>query len=205
MRRHMLIYAIICLIIVLSSVSAKEIEVKKVKCYYFNDILKGQAETEVVIHYLYSPDNPFHDHLFLIFTFSEVVVPLDSIRRNELIGYIDKYKEWNIQASNQNVELDKNIGKLELPMAFYFGSELHIDSWAIMKLHFLSHTPKKHQFCMIFDELQSRSNEYISKKPETIYFWWNEIMAIREALTDSTMNKYREIERKKRETEEDFK
>jgi hypothetical protein len=103
-----------------------------------------------------------------------------------LIDYIDKYLSWHKQAIKNKEKLQKNIGEFEYYLSWYIVDTWHYESTfvkgSIGTLTFFSQNIKKHQLVFSFSKSYDKHNKYITKKPETLYFNYNDIIKLRRTL-----------------------
>ena len=170
---------------------------------YYNDVWKRQYDMATRIDYDQEKDAfDFYikENLYLTgFTLSRK-------EADSLIALIDKYKEWNLKASKKGVTLEKEIGKFESEGTFWkigngdwsFGYGVNITAI------FFSQSEKIHQLVISFPKFKSKYNEYLSHKPETIYFGFKEAMKLREALTEESVQSFLKKAKKQAEIDAEF-
>src|ERR1043166_5598055 len=145
-------------------VTAKEIVISKGEIYKYNDLFKHMSPCEYSLRYdtddktlgIYFPNNVIQSAFFF-----------NDEQRLKLIGYIDKYKEWNKQAKVDKVKLEKEIGKFRGRGFWNYGGD-----WESTGLErditvlFFSQTTKTHQMVLQFEKWVSNRNEYITLNPD---------------------------------------
>lgn len=170
---------------------------------YYNDVWKQQYDMAMRIDYdeqKKSFDFYIQENLYLTgFT-------LTRDQADSLITLIDKYKEWNLKASKKGVTIEKEIGKFESSNTFW---KIGNGDWSFgygtdLSATFFSQTPKIHQLVVFFPKFKSKYNEYLTHKPETIYFSFEQAMKLRKALTKKSVQIFLEKAKKQAEIESEF-
>lgn len=169
---------------------------------YYNDVWKTQSKLDFDIYYDEKKD-------VFDFYFKEPMYlsnfNLSRGQADKLIDYLDKYKEWNIKASNKGVKLEKEIGTIYTKStAWRLGDSWHFGGGQAIRLSFFSQNTQKHQLVIQFPRLKDRNNSYSRHKPETLYFWYKDAMKLRKALTRAEVNRHIARTRKKEALEAEF-
>lgn len=184
-------------------VFAKEYTVRSgLKANIWNDFLKGLVSQSM--HFSYDNENKVL-LWYVDYPISPIAISISDNHRVELLNHIKKYKEWNKKASAKGMKLEKEIGTLPATKVWFkSGNDWTRDNSGIVHVKFFSQSPQKHQLIIYLEELQSVFNEYVTSKPETLYLWWNEVIALENALSNKAVESYITEVNKKESIEKDF-
>ena len=169
----------------------------------FNDVWNRQFDARMRIDY--DKDDDWF-HIYIYETMDTTGFALTREQADALIESLDKYKEWNIKASSKSVTLEKEIAKVSSAGGFWqtgktdwrFGTSFELTAL------FFSQSPQIHQYVIVFPRFQQKDNEYLSHKPETIYFGYKEAIKLRNALTRASVKSFLVEAKKQAEIEAEF-
>lgn len=184
-------------------VIAKEYTVKTgLKTNVWNDILDHLISQKM--HFSY--DTESQSLLWYVdYPIFPIAISLKDTVRRTLLEYIQKYKEWNRKASRKGIRVDKKIGDLPSTTIWFKYGDDWIEDNVMTHVGFFSQSPQRHQLVIYFPKLRSMYNEFITYKPDTLYFWWNEVIDLEKAISDKALKKYIDEVKKKQSVEKDFK
>jgi hypothetical protein len=166
--------------------------------YIYNDVYKRFNKTEVSlgckpkenIVQIY-----FKDYLNLN------CLELSDNDRVLLISYLNKYIEWNSTAIKNKDKFEKTIGKFQYYLywlsAGKWYSQGKFTNGNTAQADFLSQSNIRHQFVLFFTESKHWDNEFISKKPETLYFEYEDAVNLLKKLDLSYIKNKITLETKK--------
>jgi hypothetical protein len=208
-----LFFIVVLILISINNSVAFDYEVKRgLKFNVWNEIWKTMRERELAVRY-----DIDKDIVSLRFDLGECVeIKMNKSKRDELFAIIAKYKEWNKKASQKKVKLEKEIDHLtNCDIFFKFAGEWRevkkkyftqsaTDFFPAVRFLFFSQTPERHQLVIDFGELIDSESEYYNFKTEPIYLWWNEVIAVENALNENSIEKYKKQILKQVEIEESF-
>jgi hypothetical protein len=173
-----------------------------IKPKQYNEVWKQQFDSEFLVRY----DD--RDREFLFYSNEAIAVfgfCLNSTQVDSLVSIIEKYKEWNIKASKKEVKLDKEIAKLPTKYTFCkMGDDWSVGPSIDISVYFFSQTPKVHQLVFLFPKFTSRTNEYDTHKGETLYFNWDNALAMIEIFSDKYFGNFMINLEKQKAIDEEF-
>lgn len=166
----------------------EEIYCKEITPTHFNDVWGEHIESKFQINYD-EPDGEF------IFYLSEAITTfafsLTRAEADSLVSRVEKYKAWNIKASQKEVKLQKEIGTFKTKWTGWkLGDDWSFGPGCDVSIVFFSQTEDVHQLVFVFPKVTSRSNEYDTHKAETIYFGWDDAKLLGEVLAASAVDKW---------------
>ena len=108
-----------------------------------------------------------------------------------------------------NVKLNKTIDAITpRPKYIHFtsGNEWRNNKYVLefISLKFFSQTPDKHQLLIDIPKLEDIQDEFITYDPEQLYLWWDEVIALENAISDNAVKNYISEVKKKQNIEEEF-
>jgi hypothetical protein len=122
-----------------------------------------------------------------------------------VLSNINKYIEWNSKAISKNVSLEKTISFINLQIVFSFGEEYHASKEVNRaEFKFLSQSNKRHFLCIIFPNVISKKNRFLSKKVETMYFDINQAITFKKMLSSHKIKLMIDAHNKKNKIAEGF-
>jgi len=133
-------------------------------------------------------------------------VTLNDENRSVLAQYVNKYFEWNKLAVTENTTLEKEIGRISVPITWRANNS---DEWyrgdVDVAVGFFSQNAKRHQLTISFSEAKASVNYYITNKLETIYFDKDDVDKLSDLLSIDRIKKEIEKKKSKANTEAKFK
>nr|WP_320049773.1 hypothetical protein [uncultured Desulfuromonas sp.] len=174
-----------------------------IKPKHYNDVWKKQYDSATRIDY--DPEKDTFD-FYIKESLYLVGFTLSRAQANDLIQAIDKYKEWNIKASNKGVTLEKEISQFQSSGTFWqvgngdwsFGDGVNIST------QFFSLNTKVHQLVIFFPKFVSKYNQYSSHRPDELYFSYSEALKLRDALKPEEVSKFMVKAKKQAEIDAEF-
>lgn len=176
---------------------------ESIKPKQYVDILKTQTVSGFCINY---DDSDGKFRFWSLETMGPIVFDADLVFIDSMIKIIEKYKEWNIKASAKGIKIDKTISKLWTGKAYWkWGDEWHFSAPIEITFWFLSLTEQKHQLVLAFSKMQSKYNEYLDHRPETLYFDYGEAMKLKNAFSKDKFELFIKKIKKDKMIEDEFK
>ena len=133
-------------------------------------------------------------------------ITLNDENRSVLVQYINKYFEWNKLAIKENTTLEKEIGRINVPLNWRANNS---DEWyrgdVDITVGFFSQNAGRHQLTIAFSEAKASVNYYITNKLETIYLDKNDVDKLSNLLSIEVIKKEVEKQNAKATTEAKFK
>lgn len=172
------------MIVVLFSIPshAQFIALGNMLSYYYNDVWDQFDEYQVQ-----SGGEFYQDELYLVLIskplMMEYTIALNTKQRQELLGAIQKYKEWRQIAIENQVEHAKVIQTMPLYMMKQSG---FTDNQALnpsVILKFISNSPQEHLFVFDFPELTT-DNEYLNIEVEAIFLTYDSVNSLENLLQE---------------------
>lgn len=203
MKKVILALAILILLQNSAALGDEETYCESIKPTQYNEIWSKHFESDFKINY--DPDDDtfvfYSDETLTIFGFV-----IDRSQADSLMSIIDKYKDWNIKASNKKVKLEKEIASFPVKFIFWkMGDEWSVDTSSRVSAYFFSQTDQVHQLVFIFPKAVSINNEYDTHTGEPLYFDWNNALELRRVLTRASVNNFIEEVKKQAKIESEFK
>ena len=128
---------------------------------------------------------------------------LNRDQADSLISVIDKYKRWNLKASEMGVELEKEIAPVPVNRTLWRkGGEWFRGPKTDLTVYFFSQSEDTHQLVLTSPKLASSGNAY---QAEPLYFDWTNALELRRAIGPDVMNKFLSRARTKEEIAAEFK
>lgn len=170
----------------------------------YNEFLNRSLPTQFFISM--DEENPGVAGIMINETIYKALILIDEPRRNRIISIINKYIEWNKQASANNVNLEKEIDTVNVTdICFSLGNENYVAYSADIKFSFSSENTKTHRLGIDFEEFHGRQNEFVTFKPQDLYLNYSSAVKLRDALTDESLNKSIANMKKEKAISEQFK
>ncbi|PLW80817.1 hypothetical protein C0585_00630 [Candidatus Woesearchaeota archaeon] len=179
----------------------------------YNNVWKKFNSIEFDIDY-YPKEKVFY------FRFNDVLTPVN-IRipnnqkkekdklSNKIIKLCNKYIEWVKIALENKAEIDKPLPKGELRnlcIVWKLGNEVFQSSDSFdIQTYVFSQNLKKHAFLLKFQKAYSTKNQFITIKPETLYFGYNDIIRMKKALSPENLSNAEKEFKKEQEKNDLFK
>lgn len=164
---------------------------------YWNDVWKTYSTEEMSLKY----DND--EDMWYLYFYGVSTYALSFKNPTELLGVISKYKEWNITASQNNVEIMKEISSINDGLVWWKTFDDWNNSSQNIKAMFMSWSPQRHAF-VLAGNVTSRTNSYRSKVIQ-ITLDWNQVIDLEKALSPESLERYKVDVIKQIETEAMFK
>ncbi len=133
-----------------------------------------------------------------------ILIPLAEEERTTFLKAIEKYYEWNQQAIDQEVELEKEIDQITTRIIFSQTGDNYVDNSATVQFYFFSQNKENHQFVLRFSELEARSNQFISLDFDNAYFSSEQVKKLESLFTDQGLEEGREVIKEKEKTKDQF-
>jgi len=197
------IVAVILLVMSLTLL-AKEVKVKSGLTHLsYSSTLEKVIEKNISINY--DTDKDMFCFYFESFDMCDPVdFECDSVTIDSLRTIIKKYKEWNKQASTEQVEIQKEIASLIVNDTYFkYGDSWHSSSLRVIFFEFRSLSKDKHAL-RISSDVKSTSNQFIDGELISI-LTWKEVIALENAIQPSELAKYKAEALKKVNIEDTFK
>ena len=193
-----IIFIIISLFLFISNFTLAEQEsYQEITAYHYNDVWKRMSDFQMDIRYDIGEDKIF---IYIPEFLQTVAYELDKEDRQKLIAIIDKYFEWRQKAIEMEVKLEKSIEDIDLMGYYKFG-----DDWSsscnkscIVQTSFFSQNTTRHQLVFTFGKIQACYNQYSDHKPDQVYMDNDDVIILKEALTEERLQSViKEVEKKK--------
>ncbi|MCD4817430.1 MAG: hypothetical protein K8S23_01915 [Candidatus Cloacimonetes bacterium] len=199
MKKYLFVL-ILFIFFAIDSGNSKEYRVKTgLQTNTWNNLLESFINRDM--HLTYEPESNS-----LTWYVNSIAISLKDTVRVTLLDYIQKYKKWNIQASQKNVTLDKEIGDLPLTTVYFnYANDFGTDHSVKIHVKFFSQSTQRHQLVIYFDKLTSTYDEYFTNRPDDLYFWWDDVTSFEKAISDQAVKKYIYEVNKKKNIEKEFK
>ncbi len=125
---------------------------------------------------------------------------------NTLIAAIEKYEKWNALAIKKGVKIEKVIGDLSAKGSSWKvgNSDWRIDITMMARASFFSQSKTWHQLVIYFDKATASTNALLTYKSPAIYFDLKDAIIFKEALRQSSIDKFLRDVDKQNEIESDF-
>lgn len=174
-----------------------------IKPKHYNEVWKKQKDATTRIDY--DPERDTFD-FYIKETLYVVGLTLSRAQANDLIQAIDKYEEWNIKASKKGVTLQKEISQLQSSEFFWRAGkgDWNFGDGSNISTEFFSQNTKKHQLVIFFPKFVSKHNQFLSHRPEELYFNYKEALKLRDALKSEEISKFMVKAKKQAEINAEF-
>jgi len=176
---------------------------KSVNPTQFGSILKTMTKNGFWINY----DDSTKQFIFYSNeTMGPVAFYADTGFIDSMIKIIDKYVKWNTKASAKGIKLEKEISKLKTWKAYWkWGDEWYSSSPINISFSFFSQNKKEHQLVLVFGKMRSPHNEYLTHRPETLYFDYSEVIKLKKVLSKDNFKLFLKKVKKKKMIDDEFK
>lgn len=194
MKKALLLLAILLFALV---AQAKEYTVNdSLQWKYWNDVHERFSDEDAYLKY--DPEGDtwnlyFYGISTYAFSFKDPV---------QLKTIIAKYREWNVKASNNNIELNKEIAEYNDRLIWFKVFDEWYSSYDKITAKFASWTTKEH--ALVFSgKVQARYDQYKDDKVLIVLDWYQAV-AIQKAITPEALAKYKDQVLKTIQTESLF-
>ena len=197
------VYSLIFYIFFSPFIFAEEIEYLKLNLNVYNKSSGQLSESPSKLTYV--PGTKVVN-LYYKSGFVEVALLLSKSDREKLISYLNKYIEWEKKAQKKNVYLKKMIGVLDLVIYFKYCDFWHKGTNVIATIWFLTQYKNRHQFIIHFIKTISKQDKFISFKPESLYFDYNDVLKFKKIISkDFIQKEVKKAKAKQKPMYEEFK
>ena len=187
---------IIMILLIIGTTFTKEYNTGiKLNWTYYNDLLENAYNKDAALKY------DVDDSLFFLYFYNHSETFSFSFKNaTTLLNIIQKYKEWNIKASNNNITISKDISFFNDDKIWWKGYDNWHYSHEYISAKFASLSTQTH-ILVFAGNLESYHNEYITTQI-FIMFDWTQVIELEKALKD--LEKYKTQIQKQIETENLF-
>lgn len=193
---------ILFILFFVSALRADEIEYFK---FWANipDYSTGYLQTQ--IKFTYRSDEKIIN-LYYQSDYHLVALIFPESERTKLLGYIQKYEEWNKKAIEEKVAFVKRIGILNLKLFFKYADNWYEGSDALTFVDFYSLALNSHCFLMQFIKIFANKTLNLEFRPELLYFNYNDTMILKKAFDQSFIDQeINKIKSKQVSVDDEFK
>ena len=195
MRRFIIL--ILFIVVGCIQIYADEYIIYKGSAYKYNFLLKRFTDTQFLIKY---SDEEKVYYLFSSDYISKQWINITSEQLDSIRKTIEKYFDWVKIATDNQVEIDKTIPDSEIntSISWMYGDDWHSNDSFQLYFAVLSQDIKTHQLIISSNKVNSRTNQFISAKLETLYLNTDEAAALLNGIQqDNIMEVGKEYQKKK--------
>lgn len=167
---------------------------------YYNDITEGFLDMPMRVYYHTEEKTPIIIVKDILF---EYRVHLDPQQLKKVSNIIAKYFKWEKIAIQNEVEVNKEIGRIKINLIWNMGNDWDRGRESEMVFTMDSPSANRHRLRISFTKARAIENHFLDFKPQTLYFYNYNVEKMQQQLSPqfikSTIVRFLEKEKKRNE------